>query len=103
MRTFTVALAFYLSGCASHRFVLSDWSAMKQVMSTRHVAELQRRNPTRFTCWIEGSEGDARQVYLGENHPDHTVRVGAYRVTSDGRVWVNSDPTLLEENWVVVD
>jgi hypothetical protein len=72
-------------------------------MSTKHVAELQRKNPTRLTCWVEGTEADARLLYLGENHPDHTVRVGAYRVTSDGRVWVNADPTLLEAKWAVVE
>ena len=76
---------------------------MQRLMTTQHVAALQRSNPTPLTCWVEDSRPDVRQLYLGENHPDHTVRLGAYRVTADGRVWMNADPTLREDRWVGVE
>lgn len=98
-----LGLLSMLTGCTSPAFKLSDKSAVVRLLATRHVVELQRRNPTPLTCWVEGTEPDARRLYLGENHPDHTVRVGAYRVTADGRAWVNTDPTLLEERWTVVE
>ena len=92
-----------LSGCASPAFKLSDESAVNRLLATRHVANLQRNNPTPLACWVEGAEPDARLLYLGENHSDHTVRVGAYRVTADGRAWVNADPTLFEDKWRVIE
>ncbi len=89
-------------GCASPAFRLTDESAMNRLMATRYVADLQRKNPTPLTCWVEDSEPGARLLYLGEDHADHAVRVGAFRVTRDGRVWVNADPTRLEDRWTVV-
>jgi hypothetical protein len=91
-----------LAGCASSPFQLSDESAVKQLLTTKHVAELHRHNPSPFICWVEGVEPNARELYLGEDHPDHTVRIGSYRVTSDGRVWINDDATGLTERWVVI-
>jgi hypothetical protein len=92
-----------LTGCAAQQFRLSDESAMHRLMATKRVADLQRRNPTPLMCWVEGSEPGARELYLGEDHSDHTVRIGAYRVTADGRVWVNADLTLLEDHWAVIE
>lgn len=97
------SLLLFVTGCAGPTFRLTDESAMDRLMATQHVAELQRNNPTPLTCWVEGADPNARQMYLGENHADHTVRVGTYRVTSDGRVWVNADPTQLEEQWAIVE
>jgi hypothetical protein len=91
-----------LAGCAAPAFKLSDESARVRLMETEYVSELQRKNPTQLVCWIEGTEPGARDLYLGENHPDHTVRVGAFRVTADGRVWINSDRTLLEDQWAPI-
>ena len=72
-------------------------------MATRHVAALQRGNPTRLICWIERAEPGERDLYLGEDHADHTVRIGAYRVTADGHTWVNIDPTLLADRWARIE
>ena len=83
-------------------FKLTDKSAMDRLMATKHVAELQRKNSTRLACRVAGTELDARRLYLGENHSAHTVRIGAYRVTADGRVWVNADRTLLDDRWTVI-
>ena len=91
-----------LAGCASH-FVLTDDSAMDKLMKTRYVADLQRRNPSLLICFVEGIESDARDLYLGEDHSDHTVRLRACRVTPEGHVWVNSDYTLLENRWVNIE
>jgi hypothetical protein len=98
-----VGLLTLLGGCAARGFNLSDESAMDRLMSTKHVAKLQRNSPTPLTCRVEDVEPDARLLYLGESHADHTVRVGTYRVTSDGRVWLNADSTLLEDRWVIVE
>ena len=92
-----------LIGCTSPAFVLTDESAMERLMSTKHVADLRRRNPKPLTCWVESSDPSASLLYLGENHDDHTVRIGAYRVTADGRVWVNADKTLLQERWIAIE
>jgi len=62
-------------------------------MGTRYVADLHRENAAPLVCFVEGSEPDARDLYLGEDHPDHTARL------CDGRVWVNGDPTLLKDCW----
>ena len=29
---------------------------MNRLMATRYVADLQRKNPTPLTCWVEDSE-----------------------------------------------
>jgi hypothetical protein len=97
------AVIAVLAGCGARTLELTDESAMSALMQTKHVAALQRQNPTRFVCWVESADSTSRYLYLGENHPDHTVRVGSYRVTSDGRVWVNSDLTYLEDQWVFVE
>jgi hypothetical protein len=97
-----VALWLAVSGCAAPRFVLTDQSALHRLMATEHVASFSRRIPAPLICWVEGTEPNARFLYLGEDHPTYTVRVGAYRVTSDGRVWVNADDTYLTERWYVV-
>jgi hypothetical protein len=101
-RAALLGLVCLLTGCAAPPFALTDESAMDALMVTRHVAELQQRHSMPLTCRIEGTDPDARRLYLGESHSDHTVRVGAYRVTSDGRVWVNTDPTLLEDRWAMI-
>jgi hypothetical protein len=98
-----LGLLFLLAGCASRSFVLTDRSAMEKLMSTQYVADLQRGNASALMCFVEGSAPDARELYLGEDHPDHTVRLRACRVTADGRVWVNDDPTMLEERWRAVE
>ena len=98
-----LSLFSLLMGCGASGFRLTDEAAMARLMATKHVAELQRKIPAPLTCWVEGSQPDARQLYLGENHSDHTVRVGVYRVTADGRVWVNADPTLLDERWSIIE
>ncbi len=102
-RRVILRLVALLAGCAAPTFKLSDESAIEKLMGTRHVAELQRENPTPLTCWVEDSEPDARQLYLGEDHQDHTVRAGTYRVTADGRVWLNADPALPEDAWTVIE
>jgi hypothetical protein len=102
-RLIVLSLFSLLTGCAAHAFQLTDESAMVRLMATKHVAEWQRKHETPLICWVEGTEPDARNLYLGENHPDHTARVGAYRVTADGRVWVNADPTLLKDRWTPID
>jgi hypothetical protein len=102
-RIAVLSLLAIATGCAAPVLALTDESAIERLMETKHVADLQRRNSTRLICWVEGSEPGARELYLGENHPDHTVRVGAYRVTADGRVWMNADPTLLEDRWVPIE
>jgi hypothetical protein len=91
-----------LMACAAPAFRLTDDSAIDRLMTTRHVAELQRQNPMPLTCWAEGAHADARELYLGENHPDHTVRIGAYRVTADGRVWMNGAATRPEHRWIAI-
>jgi hypothetical protein len=108
----SLLLAILPLGCAASRpdrtttpgFVLSDDAALDRLMATRHVADLRSRLPIKLTCWVEASAPDERRLYLGEEHGDHTVRLGAYRVTADGRVWVNADPTfLLEDQWAEVE
>ncbi len=89
-------------GCAAPAFELTEEAAVDRLMATRHVAGLRRENPGPLICFVEDAGPDAVDLYLGEDHPTHTVRVGSYRVTSDGRVWVNSDATLLEDRWVPV-
>src|SRR5687768_9003016 len=92
-----------LTSCAAPSFRLSEDSAMDRLMATRHVAQLQREHVSSLTCFVENSGADGVDLYLGENHPTHTVRVGSYRVTTDGGVWMNSDATQLEERWVRVN
>jgi hypothetical protein len=98
-----ITLLILITGCAAPTFKLSDESAIDRLMATRHVLELQQASPIRLIAWVERREADARPVYLGEDHADHAVRMGAYRVTSDGRVWVNADLMLLDERWVLVE
>jgi hypothetical protein len=76
---------------------------MDKLMQTRYVADLQTRIPAHLVCFVEDSTATERDLYLGENQPDHTVRLRACRVTSDGRVWVNADETLLEDRWIVIE
>jgi hypothetical protein len=102
-RLLLVVFTCLLFGCAPQRFLLSDESAVSKLLTTKHVADLQRTHEAPLTAWVESVRPDARYLYLGESHPDHTVRVGAYRVTSDGRVWMNADPTLLEDRWVAIE
>ena len=58
---------------------------------------------------IDGYEAGAIIVFVGEDvppredEPGHTVHMETCRVTSDGRVWVSSDPTLLEDRWLVIE
>ena len=96
-----------MAGCAaptnSKPFVLSDDAATDRLLATHHVAALARTIPAPLICFVEGHSAGATELYLGEDHPDHTVRLGAYRVTADGRVWVNADPTLLDDRWMPVD
>jgi hypothetical protein len=92
-----------LTGCGARAFELTDRSAMDRLMATKHVAALRGRIAAPLTCRVEGVEPDARRLYLGESHDTHTVRVGAYRVTADGRAWRNADPTLLEERWTAIE
>src|SRR5262249_51647628 len=89
-------VASVAAGCTHPAFVLTDDAAMDRVMSSAHVSRLQERNPTRLMCMVDGREPNAIDVYVGEDHPDHTVRVATFRVTDDGRVWVNDDQTGLE-------
>jgi hypothetical protein len=72
---------------------------MQKLIATTHVAGLRANNSTPLICWVEVTEADALELSLGEDHPDHTARIGAYRVTSDGRVWVNEDQTMMKERW----
>lgn len=95
-------LTSLLQGCGASHFVLTDESAIASLMATNHVASLQHHNPTPLRCSVEYAEADAICLYLGEDHPTHTVRIGSFRVTSDGRVWANSDPTLLENRWSLI-
>lgn len=76
---------------------------MQKLMNTRYVANLQKQIPAKFICFVEDSTDTERDLYLGEDHDDHTVRLRACRVTADGRVWVNADETLLEDRWVTID
>ncbi len=96
-------LPMMIAECVSHPFRLTDESAMRKLMATKHVAQIEQRDPSPIICFVESEEPGEIDLSLGEDHPDHTVRIGAYRVTSDGRVWMNSDPTLLEERWVQVE
>jgi len=45
---------------------------------------------------------DALYLYLGDDGPDFTTRIGFYRVTPDGTVWINSDPTGLDDRWTPI-
>ena len=38
-------------------------------------------------CWfIDGSEGDKKIIYVGEDHADHTVRLETLRISKSGEV-----------------
>jgi len=56
--------------------------------------------PQRRLC---NGQADGNEARGGTSTEDHTIRIGAYRITADSRVWVNSDPSLLEDRWVVVE
>jgi hypothetical protein len=102
-RLVILGLLSLLTGCASPSFTLTDESAMNRLLATKYVAELQRTNPVPLTTWVEGTEPGARLLYLGEDHSDHAVRLGAFRVTADGRVWMNADTTRLEDRWITIE
>lgn len=96
--------ATVLAACAPARqnnFTLTNDAAVKKVLATRHVTELDKKTDVPLASWVEGRDAEAVYVYVGESHPDHYVRVGVFRVTKDGRVWVNRDPMLSEE-WRLV-
>src|SRR5579872_590214 len=99
--TIVASIAALLTGGSEPTFKLTDDSAMDRLMSSRRVAALQKENPTQLICWIEDTKPGERDLYLGEDHPEHTVRMGTFRVTADGRVWEQDiiDP---EAPWVVV-
>jgi hypothetical protein len=99
----SLVLLILSPSCAPDRLALTDQSAMDRLMSTNYVAELAKRNPSPILCYIEGSGATYRNLYLGEDHPTHTVRLRSCRVQSDGRVLVNTDPTLLEELWAPIE
>jgi hypothetical protein len=107
MRTLSTTLLFItavtLSACSTPTFQLTETSAMDRLLSTDHVAHLQQNIPTRhLTCMVDRTEPDAIALYLGDDEGDHTTRIGFYPITSDGRVWVNADPTGLEDRWTEV-
>ncbi len=90
-----------MGGCSASTFQLSDDSAMQQLMVTKRVVALQQENPTRLICFVENVKPGERDLYLGEDHPDHTVRVGTFRVTADGRVW-EQDVVDPDAPWITV-
>ena len=101
--TFLLASALTALGCAAPRFHLTDDTAMAQLMSTNHVAQLQRNIPTRhLICMVDDNTPEEIRFYLGDDEGTHTTRIGFYRVTSDGRVWLNADPTALEDRWTTI-
>lgn len=107
--TSSLLTAFLCFSCAHEPlapdvFTLTEDSAMIRVMSTKRVANLSRAIPNRrITCMVEHTTPDAVYLYLGDDEGDHTTRVGFYRVTRDGRVWMNRDETGLYERWAVIE
>ena len=77
---------------------------MNQLMSTRRVASLERAIPNRhLTCMVDYTTPGVVYLSLGDDEGDHTTRVGLFRVTQDGRVWVNRDEAGLKDRWAVVE
>ena len=102
--TLAALIALFCTGCARDAFRLTEDSAIERLMATKRVASLERAIPNRrMVCMVDDTRPDAVYLYLGYDEGDHTTRVGFYRVTSDGRVWVNQDETGLDDRWVVVE
>ena len=92
-----------LSACASQSFQLNKNSARDRLMSTAHANALARAIPSRhLICFVDSAESGAIYLYLGDDEGDHTTRIGFYRVTADGNVWLNADPTGLTVQWKVI-
>jgi hypothetical protein len=84
-------------------FKLSEESAVDRLMATQLVARLEKAIPHRhLICMVEGRTSDEIDLYLGDDEGDHTTRIGAYRVTGDGRVWAATLNTPGEYIWVAI-
>jgi hypothetical protein len=94
------SLFLLLSGC--QQFVLTDASATDKVLATKYWNDLERQYSAPLVCWVVAVKPDARELYIGTNRANQIARIRDFRVTADGRVWVNSDSTLRSEEWVVV-
>lgn len=96
--------ALLLAGCSEQTFPFSEAAAIDRLLQTKHVAKLIQAIPERrITCRVDFAMPDAIHLYLGDDEGDHTTRIGFYRCTRDGRVWVNLDPIALEDRWAVIE
>jgi hypothetical protein len=83
-------------------FVLTDASATDKVLATKYWSDLERQYSAPLVCWVVAVKPDAREIHIGTNRANQVVNIRECRVTADGQVWVNDDPALHTEKWVVV-
>jgi hypothetical protein len=89
---------------SSEGFRLTEESAIRQLLATQYVAGLKAAIPgRRLVCQSDGVTKDGMDVHLGDRGDDFVFRIGFYRVTTDGRVWMNQDGTGLEERWKIIE
>jgi hypothetical protein len=111
IRTLGMGIVFSFSlaastGCVSSNgswfpFYLNEDTAAQQLMATEYVKSILRKGGA-VTCGTELIQLNYVQLYLNEAHFDRSVPLGRFRVTSDGRVWMDDGPTPDDFHWVLI-